>query len=164
MNTKEVKELFERIKSFYNMFVYDDKKILEWHKFLREYEPIEVNNNLDKYVSESNEQPPLVYTLIKGLEKTEKEPEKVYLMKCEYCGAPMYVGKDMTDFLAHERECMKIDFIDRMSVKFRGKHVAMAKYYEMSKEELDEAYHQIMNYYLKNKDSQQKVFKDFPDE
>ena len=162
MDIKKVKELFERIKRYYNMFVYDDSKIQEWHKFLKDYDPTEVNGNLDKYVSESHEQPPLVYALISGLQKTEQEPEKIYLMKCEYCGHPMYVGNDMTDFLAHERECMKIDFIDRMSVKFRGKHVATVKYYEMSKEELNRAYHQIMNYYLQNKDKEQKLWKEFP--
>ena len=67
MNYADVKELFERIKSYYNMFVYDDKKTNEWYKFLKDYDTTEVNNNLDKYVRESNEQPPLVYALIKGL-------------------------------------------------------------------------------------------------
>lgn len=164
MNTREVKELFERIKSFYNMFVYDDKKILEWHKFLKDYDPQEVNLNLEKYVSESHEQPPLVYALISGLQKTEKEPEKIYLMKCEYCGHPMYVGNDMTDFLDHERECMKIDFINRISIRFRGKPIVMSKYYEMSKEQLDEEYHKVMGFYLKNKDKEQEILKEMPDE
>ena len=163
MNYSDVKKLFGRIKSYYNMFTYDDNKANDWYKFLKSYDAREVNDNLDKYVSESNEQPPLVYALIRGLDKIEKEPEKVYLMKCEYCGEPMYVGDDMTEFLDHERECMKIDFIDRMSVRFKGEHISSVKYYQMSKEELDAAYHKIMNFYLQHKnDNNEDFIKEMP--
>ena len=106
-----------------------------------------------------------MFSLTRGLTKIEKEPEKFYLMKCEYCGNQMYVGDDMTDFLDHERECMKIDFIDRMSIRFRGKPVVISKYYEMSKEELDIEYHKVMNFYLQHKKEEQEGFlKEFPKE
>jgi len=165
MNYKQIGELFDRIKNYYNMFTYNDDKVREWYKFLKEYDSDEVNKKLDEYVRGSHEQPPLVYALISGLQKIEEEPEKIYLMKCEYCEKPMYVGKDMTDFLDHERECMKIDFINRMSIKFRGKPIVMAKHYEMSKEQLDEEYHKVMNFYLQNKDNEKKDFlKEIPTE
>ena len=73
MNYSDVKKLFGRIKSYYNMFTYDDNKANDWYKFLKSYDAREVNDNLDKYVSESNEQPPLVYALIRGLDKIEKK-------------------------------------------------------------------------------------------
>lgn len=162
MNYAQVKSLFERIKRYFNMFTYDDDKVKEWHRFLKEYDPKEVDMKLDEYVQESHDQPPLVYALIRGLNKTEEEPEKIYLMKCEYCGQPMYVGSDMTDFLDHERECMKIDYIDRVSMWTRGVHVVKSKYYEMSKEDLDRAYHQIMDFYEKNKNNDGQVLKEMP--
>lgn len=158
MKTDEIIKLFDRIKMHYTMFTYNDEKVKEWHKFLKDYDPNQVNERLDEYLQENHEQPPIMFALTRGLSKIQEEPEKVYLMKCEYCGHPMYVGNDMTDFLNHERECMKIDFIDRMSVKFRGQHIATAKYYEMSKEELDAAYHKIMNFYLQNKDVETNGF------
>ena len=75
----------------------------------------------------------------------------------------MYVGDDMTEFLDHERECMKIDFIDRMSVRFKGEHISSVKYYQMSKEELDAAYHKIMNFYLQHKnDNNEDFIKEMP--
>ncbi len=166
MDTKEVRELFERIKSFYNMFIYDDKKILEWHKFLKDYDPNEVNNALDNYISNSYDNPPLVYHLVRGLVKIETKEESSWITECDICKQKFkIINNDMTEYEKHFRKCSKIDFIDRMCVKFRGHHVATAKYYEMSDTDLDIAYHKIMNFYLQNKDKDEKeFFKDFPEE
>ena len=166
MNTKEVKELFERIKSFYNMFVYDDKKILEWHKFLKDYDCGEVNNAFDNYVNNSYDNPPLVYHLARGLNKIETPEENSWITCCDICGERITIyNNDMTDYEKHFRKCSKIDFIDRMSMKFKKRNVAKCKYYEMSDSDLDIAYHKIMNFYLQNKDKDEKeFFKDFPDE
>lgn len=163
MSKEEIARLFNRIKNHYNTFTTSDEKIMEWYKFLKEYNARDVNGRLDEYLQENHEQPPIMFSLTRGLTKIEKEPEKFYLMKCEYCGEPMYVGDDMTEFLNHERECMKIDFIDRMSVRFRGEHIASIKYYQMSKEELDAEYHKVMNFYLQHKnDNNEDFIKEMP--
>lgn len=165
MDTKEVRELFERIKSFYNMFVYDDKKILEWHKFLKDYDCEEVNKELDKYINNGYDNPPLVYHLNRNLSKIETQEESSWITECEYCKQRFTIyNNDMREYEKHHRKCQKIDFIDRMSMRYRGVHVASVKYYEMNDEELESAYRKIMNFYLQNRDKEQKLIKDFPNE
>lgn len=166
MNAREIKDLFDRIKSHYTMFTYDDKKIQEWYRFLKDYDNDEVNKELDKYIGYGYDNPPLVHHLNRNLTKKETNEENSWITECEYCKQRFTIyNNDMREYEKHHRKCSKIDFIDRMCVRFRGHHVATAKYYEMSDSELDSAYHQIMNFYLQNKDKDEKEFlKDFPDE
>lgn len=166
MNKQEIAKLFNRIKSHYNTFTTGDEKIEEWYKFLKDYDCKEVNNELDKYINNSYDNPPLVHHLNRNLSKIETKEESSWITCCDICGERIKIfGNDMTKYEKHWRKCSKIDFIDRMGVKFRGHHVAKAKYYEMSDTDLDIAYHKIMNFYLQNKDKDEKEFlKDFPDE
>ena len=166
MNKQEIAKLFSRIKSHYNTFTTGDEKIEEWYKFLKDYDCEEVNKELDKYIGYGYDNPPLVHHLNRNLSKKETLEENSWITECDICKERITIyNNDMTEYEKHFRKCSKIDFIDRMCVKFRGHHVATAKYYEMSDSELDSAYHQIMNFYLQNKDKDEKEFlKDFPAE
>ena len=166
MNKQEIAKLFNRIKSHYNTFTTGDEKIEEWYKFLKDYDCEEVNNELDKYISNGYDNPPLVHHLNRNLIKKETLEENSWITCCDICGERITIyGNDMEDYEKHWRKCSKIDFIDRMCVRFKGHHVAKVKYYEMNDDELGTAYRKIMNFYLQNKDKDEKeFFKDFPDE
>ena len=77
MNKKDILDLFNRIKSHYNMFTYDEAKILEWSKFLKEYDAKEVSNNFDKFILEYHDRPPMCYELTRGLDRTTPIEEKM---------------------------------------------------------------------------------------
>ena len=75
MNIREVKELFERIKRHYNVFTYDDGKIQEWYKFLKDYSSEDVNKRFDEYLSYGYDQPPYCMSLTKNIEKIKRNNE-----------------------------------------------------------------------------------------
>jgi hypothetical protein len=127
------------------MFSYDDAKILEWHKFLKEYSAKEVGNNFDKYILEYHDRPPLFYELTRNLEKITPTEEKEVYIGCELCGKRILVGNDWREFEEHHRRCAKIDFIDRQSKEIRGEGIDKQHFREMSDEELDKKYYKIMN-------------------
>lgn len=160
MTFEEVGKLFERIKHNYSIFAYNDGKLKEWHKVLKNFDSKEVNNNFDNYI-ENNEQPPIIFSLIRGLQKIEQDQEdKIDYMKCEYCGKLMMViNKNMEDFLTHERKCQKIDFINRMSEEYRNKKINKSIYYSMGEEELENNYRQIMNFYVSNRTEDVQIIK-----
>ena len=58
----------------------------------------------------------------------------------------------MTDYEIHRRKCSKIDFIDRMSKKYKEKGITWRTYYDMSDTDLDIEYHRAMNFWLQNKE------------
>lgn len=145
MKQNDIITLFERIKSHYNVFVYNDEKVKEWHRFLKDFNNSEVLDNLDKFILEYHDRPPLIYELTRGLEKIEKEPEKYVYIQCEYCKERILVGDDDTPFEKHHRRCSKIDFMDRQSKEIRGYGVDKAHLRELSDEELDTKYNKIMN-------------------
>lgn len=152
MNAREIKDLFDRIKSHYTMFTYDDKKIQEWYRFLKDYDNDEVNEQFNKYLTNSYDNPPQVHHLIKNLSKKNEEDD-IWITECDICKQRFkIVNNDMYEYEKHHRKCSKIDFIDRMSMRYKKKHIASVVYYEMSDEELDNAYREIMDYYMSNKD------------
>jgi hypothetical protein len=158
MTRNEFTTLFKRIESEFSNFSADYD---EWYRVLSNYSYNDVLNNLKNYRGNT---PPIYSTLIRNLKVEEKIND--WITCCDICKERITIhNNDMTEYEKHFRKCSKIDFIDRMCVKFRGHHVATAKYYEMSDSELDSAYHKIMNFYLQNKDKDEKEFlKDFPDE
>lgn len=152
MNKKQINELFGRIKNHYNTFTISESKIEEWQKFLKDYDSKEVNNALDTYLTNDYDNPPLVYHLIRNLKKLETIEDNSWVTECDLCKQRFRIyNNDMSEYEKHFRKCSKIDFIDRMSVKFRGKHVALSKYYEMNDDELNSVYRKIMDFYLKNR-------------
>jgi hypothetical protein len=164
MRQTDIITLFERIKNNYNMFTYNDDKVKEWYRFLKDYSKEDVNKNLDNYITTGYENPPLVYSLIKNIPKIEEPQEKEWVTRCDLCGAEIRIyGDDMSDFDKHYRKCQKIDFIDRMSKKYRGTGVAIVKYYEMSNEELDKHYRKIMDFYVKHRE-ETNLLKEIPEE
>lgn len=145
MNMAQITQLFERIKAQYNMFTYDSSKVKEWARFLKDYDSEDVNRNFDKFLLEYHDRPPLMFELTRGIEKTEKEPEKFVYMQCEYCGEKILVGDDDTPFEIHHRKCSKIDFMNRQSIEIRGVGVDKEHLRSLDNEELDRKYRKIMD-------------------
>ena len=164
MKESEIIKLFDKIKIHYNTFVYDTDKVKEWHRFLKDYDSDEVKDNLDNYILTGYENPPLVYSLIKGLVKIEEPQEKEWVTRCDLCGTEFTIyGDDMSDFDKHYRRCQKIDFINLMSKRIKGVPAAIVKYYEMSDEELDRDYRKIMDYYIQHR-GKTEILKKIPNE
>jgi len=69
----------------------------------------------------------------------------------------------MSEYDKHYRKCQKIDFINRMSQKYKGVPAAIVKYYEMSDDELDRAYRKIMDFYVQHREKPE-LFKKIPNE
>ena len=146
MKVNEITNLFERIKKHYNNFGYDDAKVQEWHRFLKNYSSKSILDNLDDFILEGRDRPPIIKELIRGAEKEEeKEPVTI---QCDICKKGILVGDNWDDFEKHYRKCQKIDFIDRMCLRYKQDHIERIMYYEMSDEELDRRYRKIMDFYL----------------
>lgn len=144
MKQNDVITLFERIKNHYNIFVYDDNKVKEWHRFLKDFNNSEVLDNLDKYILEYHDRPPLVFELTRGLEKNTTPEVKEQCIQCDLCKQLVYCY-DWSEFDKHYRKCQKIDFIDRQSKAIRGYGITKAIYYNKSDEELDRDYRKVMD-------------------
>lgn len=149
MKTKDIVTLFERIKKHYNNFGYDDAKVAEWYRFLKDYTPESILDSFDKYLQQEYDQPPLITTLIRNATKTTEPPRDPKYIQCELCGEAILVGDDWEVFEKHHRKCQKIDFIDLMSMRYKQEHIEKVIYYEMSDEELEKRYRKVMDYYLK---------------
>lgn len=164
MKTDEIIKLFDRIKMHYTMFTFNDEKVKEWHKFLKDYSSEDVNKRFDEYLNYGYDQPPYCMYLTKDILKIKKNSEEDnWITSCDLCGAKMRIyGNDMTEFDKHYRKCQKIDFIDRINFNYKQRHITMAVYYAMSDEELEENYRKTMNYYLEHRDLN-NIFKKMPD-
>ena len=146
MTVKDIKILFDRIKKHYNMFGYDDAKIAEWYKFLKDYDPKDIDNAFDKYLLDIHDNPPMVTSLTRGLEKmTDRVPEKPVYIACDLCGEKILIGNDWNPFEVHRRKCSKIDFIDREAKRIRGEGIDKEHYKEMTDEELNTRYRKVMD-------------------
>lgn len=159
MTYEQVGNLFERIKHNYNTFTYNSEKLKEWYKVLKNFDNEEINNNFDKYI-ENNEQAPIIFSLIRGLQKKElNQEDKTDYMKCEYCGKMMMiVNKNIDEFLEHERKCQKIDFINRIVKQYKNVTINKVVYYNMTDDELENNYRKVMTFYLSNKDKSNNSF------
>lgn len=165
MKTDEIIKLFDRIKMHYTMFTYNDEKVKEWHKFLKDYSNEDVNRRLDEYLSYGYEQPPFCMALTKGIEKIKKSDEDdSWVTECDICKEKIRIyGNDMSEFDKHYRKCQKIDFIDRIVFRYKGQHIAIVKYYQMSDEELEDNYQRTMKYYREHRDSKPSTLKQMPE-
>lgn len=165
MKTDEIIKLFDRIKMHYTMFTYNDEKVKEWHRFLKDYSSEDINKRLDEYLSYEYENAPLCMSLIKGIEKIKKSDEDdSWVTECDICKEKIRIyGNDMSEFDKHYRKCQKIDFIDRIVFRYKGQHIASVKYYQMNDEELEENYQRTMKYYMEHRDSKPSILKEIPE-
>lgn len=164
MNKREIAQLFNRIKNHYVTFTTGDDKIEEWYRFLKDYSSEDVNKRLDEYLSYEYENPPLCMSLTKGISRLENEhTNNSWITCCDICKEKIKIyGNDMEEYENHRRKCSKIDFIDRMCKRYKGKGIAMAKYYEMKEQDLEIAYHKALEFYRNNRNSDIKLVKEIP--
>ena len=159
MSVKEIRELFERIKRHYNMFTFDDEKVKEWYRFLKDYSSEDVNRRLDEYLKCEYDQPPLCMSLIKNIEK-QNIGKTSWVTECDICKQRITIyDDDFEEYEKHHRRCSKIDFIDRMNKKYKLQGETIVKYYQMSDQNLDIEYHQTLEYYRKHKDDNKNIIK-----
>ena len=151
-----------KIKSIYNTFSLDEDKVNEWYRFLKDYNADEVLKKYEEYVVR-NEQPPIIFSLIKNLSKIQRNTNNSWTTCCDICKEHITIyDNDMTEFDKHYRKCQKIDFIDRQSKAILGEIIDKEKYYAMSDNELEEIYQRIMESYRKIKRG--NILKRIPDE
>lgn len=151
MNKREVMDLMQKIKRIYNTFTFDEDKVNEWYRFLKDYNASDVFKNYEEYVT-NNEQAPIIHSLIRGLSKSKQEgaTKKFVKIQCDICRELILVGDDDWDlFEKHHRKCSMIDFIDRQSQKLRGEPINKELYYAMTDEELNNVYRKVMDAYMK---------------
>lgn len=113
MKIIETKELLDRIKKHYITFTYDDTKIQEWHRFLKDYSKESVFKNLDKYILDAYERPPLAGELLRGAEKEFVDEVKPVYIQCDICKEKILMTDDWSEFDRHYRRCQMRDFIRR---------------------------------------------------
>ena len=155
MTKKEISNLFTRISNHYSMFTRSEEKIEEWYRFLKDYSSEDVNRRLDEYLKCEYDQPPLCMSLTKNIEK-QNIGKTSWVTECGICKQRITIyDNDFEEYEKHFRKCSMIDFIDRMSVKFRQQHISSVKYYQMSDEELQKNYDKIMKFYRENKDNKE---------
>lgn len=145
MKITEIKVLLERIKKHYNTFGYDGGKITEWHRFLKDYTSESILKNLDTFILEYHDRPPIVGELVRGATKEEEPERKPVYIQCDICKEKILVGDDWNVFETHHRRCSKIDFIDRESKRIRGEGIDYNFYKFMSDDDLDQRYRKIMD-------------------
>lgn len=148
MTRNEFNTLFKTIQNDFADFNADYD---EWYKMLCNYSYQDV---LKKYNNYKGTTPPIYSTLIKNLKEEEKIED--WITCCDICKQRITIqNNDMEEYEKHFRRCSMIDFIDRMSVKFRQQHITIVKYYQMSDEELQKNYDKIMKFYRENKDNKE---------
>lgn len=141
MTRDEFNKIYTTIQNEYSGFNGD---YYEWYDILSEYSYEEV---LKKVLDRRSSTPPIHTHLVKNLKQEIKI--KDWITECDYCKTKILIhNNDMTEFNKHYRKCQKIDFIDRMCMRYKHDHIPIVKYYEMSKEELNRRYRKVMDYYV----------------
>lgn len=113
MRVNDITKMFERIKKHYNTFGYDDTKVQEWHRFLKDYSNESIARNLDKYILEAYDRPPIVGELLRGAEKEFNDEIKPVYIQCDICKEKILMTDDWSEFNRHYRRCQMKDFIRR---------------------------------------------------
>lgn len=141
MTRDEFNKIYTTIQNEYSGFNGDYD---EWYDVLSEYSYEEV---LKKVTDRRSSTPPIHTHLIKNLNKEEKIED--WITECDICKQRILIhNNDMAEYEKHYRKCQKIDFIDRMCMKYNHNHIPTIEYYEMSEEELNRRYRKIMDYYV----------------
>lgn len=128
MNKDQIKNLMNKIRSYYPIFKLNDMQMKEWQKELEKYDEYDVLNALENYVNRGAEFSPKLNQLIFHL-KTKEEKERSDLNKilidCPLCKKTF----KYTDFNRHYDKCLLIKCIINVEKK-DGREV---KYDELNK-------------------------------
>lgn len=145
MTRDEVKKLMNRIKNNYPTFVYDDYKLTEWCKELKDYDETDVHNKLEEHMRNENfgRQEPKVYFLTKYLQKVGvKDDTQDMFVYCSLCRKLIRVK----GYRKHYDRCSSIEYISKQVLKYKGQVIDKKKYYAMS----DESFEQMYNKFLRD--------------
>lgn len=155
MNTKEVKELLEKIDIHYGTEYSTNKNlILEWQKELKKYDSDDVFRKLEEHLkSNFSNIPPKLYFLVKDL-KTPKEKLNLNNLNiiCTYCKSIVNV----LDYDRHYERCMEIDYIARNVKKYLNQEVNISEYRLMSDDDIKKRFDKIANIIIKKGDNQKE--------
>lgn len=145
MTRKEVGELLGRIKSHYNTFKVDDYKMNDWLEQLEPYANEDVHKNFERHLRSEiyGDKEPKISFLIRGLLTfEEKNSSKGITVKCNLCGRTT----NLDNFSNHYTRCASVEYLNQQSIRFFGKEIDKAKYFNMSEIDFNRCYFQIINY------------------
>ncbi|MDD2208154.1 MAG: hypothetical protein PHG03_00115 [Bacilli bacterium] len=147
MNREEIKTLFKRIKANYDIFSVSKEKLDEWEKILKGYTTWGVNRNLDEYLREGKDTPPIAINLINEFIKVPN-PNVNYKTSCKICGRIIDL-----EYTTHENRCRSIDYITKKTTKYfldklPDLNAQLKELYDMSENAFDLFYKKFMKQLL----------------
>lgn len=140
MQKIELDRLTRDIQYIHKNFIEDER--------LLDYNYDKVRNN---WLKNKSSEEITFEALTKGLVKEGKLEMRI---QCDLCKTWIPYSS-WEEYDTHWRRCSKIDFINRQAKELGGKGIDYGLYREMSNEELDRRYRQIMNNYEKSHSKQE---------
>lgn len=116
---------------------------IEWNKILEPYAYEDVDKKLDDYFQDSTNygKYPDVYYLIRFLRTIEeKEQASNICVKCQICNEEV----DFFEYDTHFNRCSGVNYLEKISMKYFGKHLDVKKVKEKSEKEFNEFYKNII--------------------
>ena len=154
MSLEQIDVLLSRIKVHRPFFMKDMKKddqVLlkkEWYKILINYDNIEVNEELDKYFSDldNDNKNPTVYSLISNLSKvSDKQINDDVRVYCKICNANI----GLKNYQKHYDRCSSIEYLSKMAFKYLNMKLRKEELRSLSDEEFEKLYWECCNSLLK---------------
>lgn len=157
MTVNETKEFLERIKAYYPVFMVDDFFIKEWHKQLKDYDAMDINERFNQHLKSETygEYVPKINFLTKGLRKigeTSCDKSKI-LTRCGTCNQLVY----LSDYDEHIDKCKDIDYMIFLFEKYFNKKADREKLFEMDENTFKEKFKTILKYAIQNEKNQVEV-------
>lgn len=156
MTREESLKIVDKIKVYRQNFTITDLTYLEWFKVLEPYDYSDVDEKLDKYLKDLDNEGriPNPYYLIKYL-KTKKEKQSVSSFKvaCPLCGC--YVNLEDLDGKHYDR-CLSTRYIITMRKKYFDKETDIDILSELSDEVFWDKYYEFISMLSKMECVQEK--------
>lgn len=155
MNLNQLDELFTKIRvhrpKFGNLLEsqarYNQYRN-EWYRILKEYDYQDVVDNLESWLSDSDNRfyLPDVYILTNGIYKIqEKNKPMEFKIMCPYCNKWFpYQG-----FKKHEDRCSSVEYIIKNYKKLFNKELSRENLWDLTKEEFEQKYYTSLELFLK---------------
>ena len=154
MSLEQIDVLLSRIKVHRPFFMKDMKKddqVLlkkEWYKILINYDNIEVNEELDKYFSDldNDNKNPTVYSLISNLSKvSDKQINDDVRVYCQICGADI----NLKNYQEHYDHCSSIEYLSKMAFKYLNMKLRKDDLRNLNNKDFEKLYWDCCNCLLK---------------
>lgn len=156
MTREESLKIVDKIKVYRQNFTITDLTYLEWFKVLEPYDYSDVDEKLDKYLKDLDNEGriPNPYYLIKYLKtKKEKQSASSFKVACPLCGC--YVDLEDLDGKHYDR-CLSTRYIITMRKKYFDKETDIDILSELSDEVFWDKYYEFISMLSKMECIQEK--------